>query len=91
MDKVILRRWRSGAQSLIALFPDIESTEGAIMSYEHIGQHGSADYHHVLKQTTSVAGSNPDVQELLAELRSLGYAPKVYKRAAIPTLRIGGK
>jgi len=72
-DRVILRRWRTDGQ-IIALFPDM--VEGFyVNSYMHVGQHGEADYNHVVTQTTLVRPGDRDGEALLDELRQIGYDP----------------
>ena len=86
-DLVILRRWpaKEGGD-LVALFPEIPFThEGHVTSYQHIGQHGAACYTGVVKATTPVRPEvserdRRDAEALLAELRSLGYEPRVIRR-----------
>jgi hypothetical protein len=76
-DRVVLRRWRKGGD-VIALFPELPATvDGLVTSYQHLGQHGAADYHHVISQTAPVPLDGPDRErdELLAELSSIGYQP----------------
>lgn len=80
-DRVIIRRWRTGPEepegrgSVIALFPDDPQGVGLVQSYEHVGQHGPANYNAVVSRTTLVRPGDPDALELLAELRSIGYNP----------------
>jgi hypothetical protein len=83
MDHVILRRWRTGHKDVLALMPYIPAGlpwQPLVTSYQHVGQHGAADYHHVIRQTVPVDESEPDAIELLAELRSLGYMPLTIRR-----------
>lgn len=78
-DRVIIRRWRAGPEepegSVIALFPDDPQGVGLVQSYEHVGQHGTANYNGVVAQTTLVRPGDPDALELLTELRRIGYNP----------------
>lgn len=69
---VIFRRWKK-CQSVIALFPFEDAGGGLVMSYEHVGQHGGADYNGVIAQTTPVKADEPDVKDLFIELTSIGY------------------
>ena len=69
--KVVFRRFPNG--DIIALFPEERwnRLDYSVSSYMHVGQHGAADYDHV------VAGSRPatesEYHNLLTELRAIGY------------------
>lgn len=82
---VILRRWRDGS-GIIALFPEIPAGavvatgEDLIQSFEHVGQHGPASYPAVMSQSEPAPLTDPDVEELLDELRTRGYLPVVRHR-----------
>ena len=73
---VILRVWRKEG-TVIALFPDIDG-DGHCSSYEHVGQHSSADYKFVVSKTR-LATPN-EYQDLFKELRQTGYNLSVRKR-----------
>jgi hypothetical protein len=82
MDKVVLRRWKD-TKDIIALFPDIEADNlGHVQSYMHIGQHGAADYQHVISATRPVlhTGNDRERENLIRELVQIGYEPKLYLR-----------
>jgi hypothetical protein len=80
-DRVIMRRWRAAPHTIIALFPEMESDRtGLINSYEHVGQHGNADYNVVVARTRPVPYNDPEAQELMRELRQIGYDPIMFKR-----------
>lgn len=88
---VVLRRWRDTGD-VIALFPTLPAeahSPGLVTSYEHVGQHGAADYGTVLKQTRPVKHHEldnfpkgaTDVADLIAELLAIGYTNlKPYRR-----------
>ena len=59
--------------SVIALFPTVPASPygNECMSYMHVGQHGAADYHHVLSMTRPAPDALAD--ELHAELVRIGY------------------
>jgi len=77
---VIFRKWRSGDHDILALFPTIPGSPGLCSSYQHVGQHGSADYAHCIRQTTPA--SPAEYADLLAELVGQGYDDlQVYGRA----------
>lgn len=79
MTRVIFRKFKEDNE-VIALFPDeIANDHNECWSYMHYGQHSPADYNLVVKNTKPA--SNEEAQELLDELRYIGYDDlKVYKR-----------
>ena len=80
MTAVVFRKWKSG--QIIALFPYEPWSNYGYMttSYMHIGQHGAADYSGVIAITTQP--HEHEYQELLDELRSIGYNDlRILKRA----------
>jgi len=75
---VIWRTWKSGPAKgeIIALFPTVpaDMTGRLVVSYEHIGQHGAADPHVVMRQTPPAYEEDwPKFSALLSELREIGY------------------
>ena len=81
-DEVVFRRYPDG--QVIALFPDIpwSGRWGETTSYMHVGQHGAADYSHVVATTKPV--TEKEYAGLLDELRQSGYDNiKIVKRAKI--------
>jgi hypothetical protein len=67
--KVIFRKFKKG-DDVIAFMPGIkEVNRGMMLSYQHIGQHGEADYHGCLKIT--VLASQIEYMPLLKELASI--------------------
>jgi len=71
---VIFRRWRSGDQEPLALFPGVLADDkGNCSSYQHTGQHGAADYLHVMCATTPAYLCDKDVAALAHELDGIGY------------------
>lgn len=79
-DVVVFRRWRDGF-GIVALFPEIPADiDGRYcQSYEHIGQHGGADYHGVIMATKPVRPK--EYTDLAEELRQIGYNLRPVKRA----------
>lgn len=79
---VIFRKWpKSEGGGVIALFPTIPADWAGryCQSYEHVGQHGGADYHGVVRQTTP---AKPDeYADLASELTGIGYDLVPYSRA----------
>lgn len=69
--RVVFRRYPDG--QVIALFPDIpwSGQRGEVTSYMHLGQHGAADYLHVL--ATARLATEDEYVDLLFELQSIGY------------------
>ncbi len=78
---VIFRRWPETGD-IIALFPELPSDyEGRLCdAYEHVGQHGGADYHGVVQATRPV--TEEDANGLIAELTRIGYRLKPIKRVS---------
>ncbi len=74
--RVVFRKWRIGC-GIIALFPD-ETYTYNVGSYTHIGQHGEADYRHVMKNT--IPATPEEYAGLKKELESIGYQLTVVKR-----------
>jgi len=70
---VVFRYWHKDKDypNVIALFPEIEDHWPYCSSYEHIGQHGGADYHGVVASTRPASES--EYRDLKEELESLGY------------------
>ena len=78
---VIYRRYKSGDKSVVALFPEIEGDcSGNCLAYEHIGQHGAANYNHMVAITTPADAQEDDVIELHNELIGIGYELRIAKR-----------
>ncbi len=64
---------------VIALFPTIpDGSYGQCCSYLHVGQHGAADYGHVIRMTRRAEPG--EYADLLRELASIGYDPRPYVR-----------
>lgn len=79
MTKVVFRKWKDG--DIIALFPDdVNSHDGTVTSYMHVGQHGAADYAGVIADTRPAREN--EYCDLLTELTAIGYTDlRVMKRA----------
>jgi hypothetical protein len=78
---VVFRKWnQKNGSGIIALFPELPSdTYGYyVLSYEHIGQHGGADYQGVISRT--VPATPEESSDLVKELESLGYNLAICKR-----------
>ena len=78
---VIFRKYKESPHDILALFPAEKGSNkpGSCMSYEHVGQHGSADYKYCIDITKP---ATPDeYKDLFNELRDqIGYNMKVIKR-----------
>ena len=70
--RVVFRRWRDGGV-VIALFPELPADihGNSCGSYEHVGQHGGADYHAVIRHTDPT--TSEEITALAAELHRRGY------------------
>ncbi len=78
---VVFRMWKSKGGTAIALFPTIGTVpDGHCQSYEHVGQHGAADYELVMSKTRPAKPS--EYKNLLCELQRIGY--KVIPRSRRP-------
>jgi len=76
ITEVIFRKDKNG---VFALFPHcVDTLDGNVMSYQHIGQHSAAEYNHCI--TKSVPASPEEYESLLAELISIGYNLKIIRR-----------
>jgi hypothetical protein len=81
-DPVVIRVWKGDSDDVFALFPtDPADNYGRYCtSYQHVGQHGSADYDHCIRN--SRPASRREAAPLLTELRRIGYRPHVLRRAS---------
>ena len=82
---VIFRTFRDTGE-VIALFPDLDheadaTKYGHVMSYTHVGQHGEADYVHVISMTKPA--TELEYQDLHEELEGIGYLLRVLKKKPI--------
>lgn len=83
---VVFRVWnpRFGCGGCIALFPLSDEGQDLCSSYEHVGQHGLADYAAVISRTRPATPD--DYASLKRELEGapFGYVLQVYKRRPKP-------
>jgi hypothetical protein len=80
---VIFRKWNHN-KDIIAFFPHefwMQGNTRLCQSYEHIGQHGGAEYNHCLKSTTPAKPK--EYASLKKELEGIGYNLLVRKRASL--------
>lgn len=78
---VVFRKWgKKKGGGIIALFPELPADANGyyVLSYEHIGQHGGADYNGVIART--VPASIDESTDLIQELESIGYNLQVCQR-----------
>lgn len=74
---VIFRKWKGG--DIIALFPGWEESPGRCSSFEHVGQHGPADYASVIAKTTPATPA--EYADLRRELeKDYGYNLTIRKQ-----------
>jgi hypothetical protein len=80
-DVVVFRTWRDTG-TVIALFPELPADiHGRYCdAYEHVGQHGGADFHGVIRATTPV--ELEETTTLAEELTRIGYNLRPIKRAS---------
>jgi hypothetical protein len=80
-DVVVFRKWRDGF-GIIALFPEIPADLYGryCESYEHVGQHGGADYWGVIMNTRPA--NEEESADLLEELTRIGYVLRPIQRAS---------
>lgn len=78
---VAFRRWRDTG-SIIALFPEIPSDINGYFceAFEHVGQHGGADYHGVVQATRPA--TEEEAAGLTDELTKIGYNLQPIRRAS---------
>lgn len=80
-DLVVFRKWKDGF-GVIALFPEIPADLYGryCESYEHVGQHGGADYWGVVMN--SRPANKEESADLAEELTRIGYQLRVIKKAS---------
>ena len=77
ITKVVFRKFKQGGDTL-ALFPEIEHNYFLCSSYQHIGQHGGADYQGCI--AISTPATPEEYAPLQSELQSIGYNLKIMQR-----------
>lgn len=77
---VVFRKWRDSGD-ILALMPEIASDIYGryCQSYEHVGQHGGADYTGCIAAT--VPATKAEYRALAKELRRIGYKLDIRQRA----------
>lgn len=78
----------NGEFGVVALFPEIPTDCNGrfCQSYEHLGQHSSASYNHVVSKLT-VRAKAKEYAELKTELESIGYKLKVFQKRTPEIIR----
>ena len=77
----MFRKWKGKSEhgDIIALFPWVEESPSRCSSFEHVGQHGPADYCGVISRTTPATPA--EYADLKRELEhSYGYNLAIRKR-----------
>jgi hypothetical protein len=77
----VFRRWKDSGD-IIALFPEIPADLHGrnCEAYEHVGQHGGADYWGVIQATVPLRANQS--ADLAAELTRIGYNLRPIRRAS---------
>ena len=75
IDPVVIRVWREKDGDVFALFPVLSADNNGYhcTSYQHIGQHGAADYRLCIDRSRPATAE--EAAPLLAELKAIGYNP----------------
>lgn len=81
--RVVFRVWKDSGD-IIALFPDLPFDYAGLLvtSYMHIGQHGGADYQHVMSVTRPAFPREYEPLKRELEGRPYEYRLKVMSRRA---------
>lgn len=86
--KVIFRAYRSnpGKGDVVAIFPEIPADRRGyeVVTYEHLGQHGSGDRHAMVAITRPATGT--EAAPLLRELQRIGYTELQLVRRITPAM-----
>ncbi len=78
LTPVVFRVWRAKPGGVLALFPTVAHNRDLCSSYEHVGQHGGADYTGCIRLTRP---ATPDeIRPLAAELTACGYRLQIVTR-----------
>lgn len=78
---VVFRKFKDG--DVIALFPELTNNRTyRIKSYEHVGQHGEADYPEIIRCTSPAEPE--EYYDLLTELkRYYNYIPTIRRKCKV--------
>ena len=75
--RVVFRKWPNG--DILALFPLVQDYSYFCLSYQHIGQHGGADYTGCISSTKPA--TSEEYADLETELQFLGYSLQIRTRS----------
>lgn len=77
---IVFRVWRGKWPTVIALMPYVDHDDAGqyCVSYEHIGQHGGADYAGCIRGTRPATAT--EYAPLLRELTQIGYRVRAIRR-----------
>lgn len=79
ITKVMFRKYRKAPKEIVAVFPYLVfSPSGDCTCYQHVGQHGEANYFVMLNIT--VPATEEEAAPLRRELESIGYNLAVIKK-----------
>ena len=74
---VVFRKYKDDG-AILALFPAEPYNHNQCMSYQHVGQHGGADYGHCISAT--IPASESEYGLLKRELEQIGYNLLIKKK-----------
>lgn len=80
-EKVMFRKYNNG--EVVAVFPYIQAGKykSIVQCYQHVGQHGQADYHYFIALTKPA--SEREYMPLYRELLAIGYDLQIITRARL--------
>ena len=86
VDPVVIRVWREKDGDVFALFPALPADNDGYLcdSFQHLGGHGAANYGICIDKSRPANAAQ--IAEMVADLRKIGYNPKVYQRQT-PAMR----
>jgi hypothetical protein len=76
---VVFRKWKAPFDGILALFSHVRHSGHLCMSYEHVGQHGGADYTGCISVTRPATPE--EYKDLKSELEQIGYNLQIRKRS----------
>ena len=87
--RVVLRRWKAGTRTVIALLPDKGAHYGTCKAFElaYGRRLENVEYRAVITKTVPADNREQEAIDLLAELTSWGLNPKIVLRWSPPAVR----
>lgn len=86
---VVFRKWKKKeGGEVFALFPTIKENNGLISSYQHIGQHSSADYMKCIAATKPAKLREYEALRQELESEPYNYKLRVCKRYPVSARRV---